>query len=143
MYIGLEEEGDYVTWEEQQRLIHKVKAAVKEEPQLFKEIVMACNQSLVERIDDERRRSADMETVAVAFQALAGARVRKKTLHWAEDLIQSKLKKWEGNLSFNWTEEDDVTESTDGDIESKQGQDDTTSDVSPTGNARISRPEGS
>ena len=95
-----------MTYEEKQRLIHTVATAVQKDPELFKEIVNACNYGLLEIIKEERQRAADMETVAVAFQAMSKGKYKEKTMKWIDGLIPAKLAKWKGKLSFDWGDSD-------------------------------------
>ncbi len=95
-----------MTYTEQQRLLAEVSKAVQDEPELFKEIVNACSYGVTKAIKQERQRAADMETIAVAFQAMSNGRYRKNTAKWIEDLVPAKLNAWKGKLSFNWDLDD-------------------------------------
>ena len=91
-----------MTQEQRYALLHTVRSEVENDPSLFADIVNVCNDGIEKRISDERQRSADMETLAVVFQAQIGKRYKKSTDEYINRLIGTKLEKWKGAMSFNW-----------------------------------------
>ena len=91
-----------MTLQEKYALLEKIKYEVEQEPALFGEIVNYCNSGIEQRINEERMRAADMETIAISFQSQLNQRYRESTSKWLDNLIKSKLAKWKGKTSFNW-----------------------------------------
>lgn len=89
---------------EELRFLADVQARVLRNPQLFARIVDACQAGVTARIETERQRAADFETVASAFASLAGERrVTPALREWAERLILSKTSKWLGDSAIPWS----------------------------------------
>ena len=68
-----------MTYEERMKLIMEVQYAVEYDPELFKDIVNACNNGVLNAIKQERERAADMEVLAVAFQSATIGKYKKST----------------------------------------------------------------
>ena len=92
-----------MTYEEKLRFLAMVTNAVEKEPNLFSEIINACQYGINKKIALANERAGDFETVAVAFNVMATEkRQTKESRDWIAEIIRTRFEKWEGKTSMNW-----------------------------------------
>lgn len=91
---------------EEMNFILQAKRMVQENPTLFGHLITACTAGIETKVNIERERAADFETIAAAYMAIAkDSRRMPTTMAWAEGLIKSRMLKWEGKTCLNFDSE--------------------------------------
>lgn len=92
--------------EKEMQFLHKAKNMVGDNPALFGQLIIVCTQGIEDRVQVERERATDFETIAAAYMAVMNEnRKTPTTIAWADGLIKSKMQKWEGKTCCNFSKE--------------------------------------
>ena len=83
-----------MTSQERFEFIESIKERVSDDISLFPEIVSACNNVIINTIEEHREQTINMETIAIALAGLIdNKRYRASHDNWLKRLLSNKIKK--------------------------------------------------